>query len=55
MFRFLNQVLIAMLTFNESLAEEWISLQNEPCTTRPTLINLNSDKYSQGLHCYPLS
>ena len=29
-----------------------ISLNNEPCMTRPTLIDLNSDKYNRGSRCY---
>ena len=30
-----------------------ISLDNQPCMTRPTLINLNPDKHNQGLRYYP--
>ena len=30
-----------------------ISLNNHPCMTRHTLIDLNPNDYSQGLHDYP--
>ena len=30
-----------------------ISLSNQPCMTRPTLIDLNLDEYDQRLHYYP--
>ena len=30
-----------------------ISLNKQPCKTRPTLIDLNLDENNQKLHCYP--
>ena len=33
--------LIALLSFSESLATKCVSLNNEPCMARPTLIDLN--------------
>ena len=30
-----------------------ISLNNQLCMARPTLIDLNPDEYNQGLRCYP--
>ena len=59
MFRIIKQVFFALLSFAESLADfskfkTCISLNNQPCMTRSTLIDLNSDNYNQGLHYYPL-
>ena len=34
-------MLIAFLSFSESLATKFVSLNNEPCTIRPTVIDLN--------------
>ena len=31
---------------------KYISLDNQPCMTRPTLININPDKHNQGLRYY---
>ena len=33
--------LIALLSFSESLAKKCVSLNNETCMARPTLIHLN--------------
>ena len=41
MFRLIKQVLFALLPFSESLATKCVSLNNEPCITRSTLIDLN--------------
>ena len=32
------------LTFNSKGPMKYVSLNNEPCQTRPTLVNINSDK-----------
>ena len=61
MSRLIKQILIRMLSFSRSLASmvngsdhtKCISLNNQPCMARPTLINLNPDKYYQVLHYYP--
>ena len=37
---------IALLSFSGSLAFKCMSLNNEPCMTRPTLIDLNSAELS---------
>ena len=37
---------IALLSFSVSLATKCVSLNNDPCTIRPTLINLNSVELS---------
>ena len=50
MFRFIKQVFVALLSFNGSLDTKWISLNNEPCLTRPTLVYLNFDEDDHGLH-----
>ena len=41
MFWLIKQVFIALLNFSGSLATEYVSLNNKPCMTRPTVINLN--------------
>ena len=38
--------------FEASDQTKCISLNNQPCTTRPTLMNINSDKCSQGWYYY---
>ena len=50
-----------LLSFSESLARminassptSCISLNNHPCTARPTLIDLIRNEYNQGLRYYP--
>ena len=57
----IKQSLIALLSFigsisslaNGSYFAACTSLNNQPCMTRPILINLNPDKYNQGFHYYP--
>ena len=41
MFRLIKQVFITLLSFSGSLATKCVSLNNEPCTARPTLSDLN--------------
>ena len=41
MFEFSNQAFIVLLSFGVSLATKFISLNNQPCMTRTTLIYLN--------------
>ena len=41
MFRLIKQIFIALLSFSESLTTKCVSLNNEPCMIRPTLIDLN--------------
>ena len=60
MFGFINKMFIALLSFSGWLASignisNWticISLNNQPCMTRSTLIDLNPDEYNQGLGYY---
>ena len=52
MFGFIKQAFIVLLSFSRSLATKYISLNNEPCLARPTLIDLNSDELSRGLFHY---
>ena len=59
-YRLIKQVFIALLSFSGSLAgianvsnlTTCISLNNQPCMTRPTLIDLNRDEYNQRWYCY---
>ena len=41
-------MLIAMLSFSESLATKSVSLNDEPCTIRPTLIDFDP---VEGKYC----
>ena len=49
MFRLIKQVFIVLLSFSGSLESKCVSLNNEPCTISPTLINLNHTE----LNYYP--
>ena len=56
-FRLINKVFIVLLSFsgswdstvNVSDLTKCISLNNQRCMTRPTLIDLNPDECNQGL------
>ena len=37
---------------NATNHKKWAPLNNQQCMTQPTLINLNPNEYSQGLHYY---
>ena len=50
MFRSIKQVFIALLSFSGFLATKCVSLNNELCVIRPTLIDLNPIK----LNYYPV-
>ena len=60
MIRLIKQVFIELSCFSRSLASmvnvsnftTYMSFNNQPCMTRPTLIYLNPDEYDQGLRCY---
>ena len=51
--RFIKQAFITLLSFSRLLATKCISLNNEPCLVRATLIDLNSDEHNQGLPYFP--
>lgn len=53
MFKFIKQAFIVLLRFSGSLDTKCISLDNEPCLVRPTLIDLNSNAHNQRLCHYP--
>ena len=42
MFSLIKQLLIGLLSFSSSLATKCVSLNDEPCMIRTTLIDLNS-------------
>ena len=46
MFWLVKQVFIVLLSFSRSLATKCVSVNNEPCRTRPTLIDLNHVKFN---------
>ena len=60
MFRLIKEAFMALLSFSGSLASmvhvsnftTCLSLSDQQCMTRPTLIDLNADKHNQGLHYY---
>ena len=41
-----------LLSFSGSLAAKYISLNNQSCVSRPTLINLNPGEHNQVLNLY---
>ena len=41
MFSLIKQVFIALLSFSSSLGTKYLSLNDEPCMVRQTLIDLN--------------
>ena len=41
MFSLIKQVFIALLSFSSSLATKFVSLNDETCVLRPTLIDLS--------------
>ena len=43
MFIFIKQMLVGLLSFGGSLATKYVSLNNQPCVTKPTLVDLNPD------------
>ena len=49
MFSLIKQVLNVLLSFSSSLGTKYLSLNNEPCMTRPTLI----DDIPVELNYYP--
>ena len=58
MFGYTKKMFIELLSsiVNTSNHTKQVSLNNKQCLTKPTLINLHPNKYSQGLcyyiHCY---
>ena len=60
MFRLTKQEFIALLSFSGSLTSvvnipghtKRISLNNQQCMTKPTLINLHPNESIEGLRCY---
>ena len=50
MFCLIKQVSIILLNFSKSLATKCLSLNDEPCMIRPTLIDLNPVEFKY----YPL-
>ena len=60
MFRFIKNMFNGLLSFSGSLASmtnvsiftKCTFVNNQPCMTRPALIDLNLDEYNQGSHYY---
>ena len=50
MFSVIKQVFMILLSFSSSLATKCVSLNDEPCIVRSTIIDLNPVE----LKCYPL-
>ena len=53
MFNYVIVFFIVLLPFSGSLDTKCISLDNELCLVRPTLIDLNSNVHNQRLRHYP--
>ena len=43
-------LIIILLSFSDSLATKCKYLNNQPCATRPTLINLDPDEHNQAYY-----
>ena len=43
MFSLIKQVFIVLLSFSEHLTTKCVSLNDEPCMIKPTVIDLNPD------------
>ena len=62
MFGLIQKLFIVLLRFSGSIVimangsnfTTWLSLNNQPCMNRSTLINLNPNEYNQRFHYYPL-
>ena len=57
MFGIISKMFIELLTslVKASNHTKCASLSNQKCTTQPTIINLHSNEYTQGLHYYPFA
>ena len=57
MFGFFEKMFNGLLTrvVNGSNHTKCVSLKNQQCITRPTLINLHPNEVIQGLHYYPFT
>ena len=57
MFGSIKKIFIGLLTglANGSNHKKCVSLNNQKCTTQPTLINLHPNEYSQEFHYYPFA
>ena len=57
MFGFFEKMFNGLLTrvVNASNLTKCVSLKNQQCITRPTLINLHPNEVIQGLHYYPFT
>ena len=55
MFGFVKKMFFRLLTgiVSTSNNTKFVSLSNQICMTKPTLINLHLNEYSQELHYYP--
>ena len=55
MFGFIKKMFFRLLTgiVCTSNNTKFVSLSNQRCMTKPTLINLHLNEYSQELHYYP--
>ena len=56
-FEFIKKVFVGLLTSlaNGSNHRKCVSLTNQKCISKPTLINLHPNEYSPELHYYPYS
>ena len=57
MFGLIKRIFIGLLSsiVDASNQTKFISLSNQKCKIRPTLINLHPNEYSQEFHYYPFS
>ena len=57
MFKFIKNIFIRLLTsiIKDSSHTKCVFLTSQKCTTKPTLINLHPNQYTQGLCYYPFA
>ena len=51
MFRSIKKIFIKSLSFGGSLATKCVSLNNQPCQVRPTLIDVSSNEHFLSIYC----
>ena len=53
LFEVIKEEFIAALSFSKSLAAKYVSLNNQPCIVKSTLIDLNPDEPRIELYYHP--
>ena len=51
MFRIIKKMFIILSSFGESVTAKCLSLNNQPCQVRPTIIDVNSNEHFLTICC----